>query len=107
MSEDKAIRDGERVEQFLKDEAVQAAFARAEQKYIEEWKSSTEATPDRREAIHARLIALQDVRTALEAVKGDGEKAKRDKANREKRELAEKYKGQQPPLTRIGNAGRF
>jgi len=92
MSEDQAIRDGEKVEQFLKDEAVINAFAKVEQQYVAEWKSSED--PEKREALWAKQRALSDVQAKLRASVGDGQIAKSRKEQRIRTELATARRGQ-------------
>ena len=89
---DRDIRDGEKVEQFLKHEAVLRAFARVEQKYIDAWRKAE--TRDTREQYHARLTAVDDVKTQLHATIGNGQVAARQKEQNQKRELATARRGQ-------------
>lgn len=92
MNEDKAILDAERVERFLADAAVQAAFQRAEENIIARWKAAK--TKDTREELHADLRAIDSIKSALHAVIGDGQKAKHEKEARERREYATARRGQ-------------
>jgi hypothetical protein len=74
------IRDGERVSAFVADEAVQRAFARLEGKYVQAWRDG--ATVEAREAAHARMCVVADLRIELQSVSDNGAiaKARRDRA---------------------------
>lgn len=92
MTLEEEIRAGERVEQFLNDEAVKAAFARVRAQYVDEWTRAT--TIDAREACWHKHTALADVWAEIGAIPGNGVKAKRDLEQRERKAQAEKRRGQ-------------
>jgi hypothetical protein len=94
MTEDleKDIRDGDKVEQFLKDEAVLRAFQKVEDGYVARWKQAT--TRETREELWAKLSALTDVRTQLNATIGNRDIAKSKKEHQERTRLATARRGQ-------------
>jgi hypothetical protein len=71
------IAEGARVRAFLADPAVQEAFQRLNDRCFEEFKSST--TPAQREAIHAKLQAVDSLKIELSATDGRGTMAENAK----------------------------
>lgn len=92
MTLEEQIRAGERVEQFLNDEAVKAAFARVREKYVDEWTRAP--TTETREACWHKHAALADVWAEIGAIPGNGLMAKRKKDEAERKAAAEKRRGQ-------------
>lgn len=94
MSEDldRDIRDGEKVQQFLKDEAVLRAFAKVEADYTDRWKKAT--TRETREELWAKQSALADVFVKLRGTIGDGQMAKAKKEQKEATKIATARRGQ-------------
>lgn len=92
MTLEDQIRAGERVEQFLDDEAVKAAFARVRDQYVKDWTDAK--TTDAREACWHKHAALADVWTEIGAIPGNGLMAKRKKDEAERKAAAEKRRGQ-------------
>lgn len=64
-----------RVAAFLKDDAVKGAFLALEKRYIREFKDST--TPVEREAVHARMTALDNLFTSVLGLVESGKVAQR------------------------------
>jgi hypothetical protein len=71
-------QDGMKAEALLKDETLKKAFARLEQGYLAEWKTAT--TPEKRETMHARVIALGDILGTLGTMVGARDMAKAEDA---------------------------
>jgi hypothetical protein len=59
VTEAEAIEEGRRVKAFLEDPAVKKVLVSLEKRYFAAFKSA--ATPEEREALHARVIALDDL----------------------------------------------
>lgn len=89
---DRDIRDGERVEMFLRDEAVIRAFAKVEEQYTARWKQAK--TRETREELWAKQDALADVMAKLRETVGNKEMAKAKKDQQEKLARATARKGQ-------------
>lgn len=92
MTLEEQIRAGERVEQFLNDEAVKAAFARVREKYVDEWTRAD--TTEAREACWHKHAALADVWAEIGAIPGNGKMAERTLEAERKSANAHKRKGQ-------------
>lgn len=74
MTEEEQASRGERVEQFLKDEAVQEVLAKLEKKYYEEFKQAR--TAEGRESAHAKALVLDDFTTSVRAIVDTGKLAR-------------------------------
>ncbi len=85
-SADEAIRDGKRIESFLADPEIIAAFDRMEARCIAELREAKLADDVLR--IHAKLAAISDLQRELRAVKDSGTIAETERAQREKREAS-------------------
>ena len=57
-----------RAKQLLDDEVVQKVFASLEGRYINEWRNTSPVDVQKREAAHAAVRALEDVKTKLSAM---------------------------------------
>lgn len=84
MTEQQQVEAGKRIEAFLADDAIKAALVDLEKRYVSEFKDSK--TPAEREAIHAKMVALQDLfASALGTVtSGKFSQHKLDVANRQR-----------------------
>lgn len=80
-SEGEVIRAGERVKEFLSDPYVAAAISRLKERYFEAWKDENDGA--KREGIHARARALDDLLLELAVTQDRGTVAK---ANRDRRD---------------------
>lgn len=88
MSDEQTVKDqeiqaGERIERFLADDEVQAAFARLERKYYDEFKAA--ADPAARESAWAKSRAMEDVKTELRVSVTRGAVAKATSQRRQPR----------------------
>lgn len=70
MIDQQQIEAGKRIEAFLADEVIKGLFLDLEKRYIGEFKTST--TSAERDAIHAKLSALQDLATGTRAIVDSG-----------------------------------
>jgi hypothetical protein len=84
MDEGKLIDAGRRIKAFLEDDAVKQAWIDLEKRYFNEFKAAT--SPEVREAIHARALALDDLFTT---VLGTVNSAKLAQHQRDVREAAD------------------
>lgn len=57
-----------RARQLLDDETIQQVFAALEGRYITEWRNTPPADVQKREAAHAAIRALDDVKTKLSSM---------------------------------------
>lgn len=57
-----------RSEQLLNDPVVQHALAALESRYIHEWRNTPASDVQKREAAHAAIRALDDIRAKLKAM---------------------------------------
>jgi hypothetical protein len=74
MTEEQKILAGQRVEAFLADSAVIAAFKRLDEQYAHDWKASN--SREEREVLHAKARALDDIAAELRGVVNTGVRAK-------------------------------
>jgi len=77
LNKSERLARASRAAEFLRSEAFRESFAELEQQYIESWKSTSPEDWRRREALHAQLLSLHDLRAQLESFVNDGELAKR------------------------------
>ena len=91
LSEETRIAYGNRVDAFLKDEAVQHALAGLQRGYFEQFKTPN-LTPEALQYLHAKVRVLSDFGDALQSVLNAGTVAKAVQQQREKREQAERQR---------------
>jgi hypothetical protein len=87
--ETKEIEAGRRVTAFLEDEAVKGALIALEQRYFADFKVAK--TPQDREALHARCVALEELFASCLGIKDRGTLAEHTRTQRtaiEEREAA-------------------
>lgn len=84
MTEQEQIDAGKRVQSFLADDAVKGALVKLEKRYIADFKASK--SPEEREAIHARVTALDDLFTSVLGIVDNGTLAQHARAAREAEE---------------------
>jgi hypothetical protein len=82
-TEQKEIDHGRRVEQFLEDEAITAAFDKIAGLNYAEFLS---ATPDKAITIQSRARALEDIKNELRVIVDNGKLAQRKREQRQKAE---------------------
>lgn len=73
-SEYEQIQAGERIQAFLADPAVDGALEKLESRYVREWKASQNV--DERNALHAKVCVLEDLKLELRAIVNTGTRAK-------------------------------
>lgn len=57
-----------RAKQLLDDEVIQQVFASLEGRYMNEWRNTSPADIQKREAAHAAVRALDDLKTKLSSL---------------------------------------
>jgi hypothetical protein len=67
-----------RAEALLQNELLQEAFARLEERYVEEWRSSETRDTDMRERLWQAVAVLRKVRDHLVRIVDDGKLAQRE-----------------------------
>lgn len=81
MTEQKQIDDGERIEAFLADPAVQGAVDRLKLRYYDEFMNAPDAEISR---VRAKTQVLVDILTELRIVEHTGKIARATRARRER-----------------------
>ena len=81
MEESQAIQDGQSVAAMLRDPVFLKAMAGLKAGYFHEWESA--ATVDAAAPLWAKVRALTDVLTALNAVVGNGQLAQAERTKRD------------------------
>lgn len=80
MTEEEKIDAKDRVERFLADPAVQAAFEQVQKDLFEQWKKAD--TVEKREALHAQARASEEMSRALRVVIETGKRAQIESGRR-------------------------
>lgn len=80
---EQAIRAGQRIEAFVRDEAVQDAFKKAERTFYQAWVSAL--TVEMREKAHAQTLALNEIKRQLQKIVNEGKAAEIKLSRAEKR----------------------
>lgn len=76
------IDDGQAVDRILKDEVFQRALARAKKRIVDRWILAMK--PKEREMLHAQVVALELVVSALLTTSSDGKQAQQMKERQER-----------------------